>query len=165
MVQSLFYFLAFLSVLSALLVVFSRNAVHSILFLIITFFSIAGQYILMNAQFLGVVQVIVYAGAIMVLFLFVIMMLNLNRETEPQTSNLVKFAGAISGGMLLIVLVASLKGADQIVPANGMDVRTGLISNLGKVLLTDFKLPLEVASLLFLAAMVGAVMLGKKEIE
>jgi NADH-quinone oxidoreductase subunit J len=162
----LFFFLAFLSVLSALMVIISRNAVHSVLYLIITFFAIAGLYILpLQAEFLGVVQAIVYAGAIMVLFLFVIMMLNLNKETEPAaSSNLIKFAGAISGGMLVFLIIASFKGAvhGDIVTSGD---KIGQIQVLGKVLFQQFTLPLEVASLLFLAAMVGAVMLGKKEIQ
>ncbi|MFN7295143.1 MAG: NADH-quinone oxidoreductase subunit J, partial [Bacteroidota bacterium] len=88
----IFYFLSFLAVLSAFMVVYSKNPVHSVLYLIITFFSIAGHYILLNAQFLAAVHVIVYAGAIMVLFLYVIMMLNLNKDTEAQKSNYLKLA-------------------------------------------------------------------------
>src|SRR3972149_2483734 len=103
----LFYFLAFLAVFSALLVVFSKNPVQSVLFLVITFFAIAGHYVLLNAQFLAAVHIIVYAGAIMVLFLFVIMLLNLNKETEPHKSNLVKFAAVIAAGVLLVVLVGA----------------------------------------------------------
>jgi NADH:ubiquinone oxidoreductase subunit 6 (subunit J) len=82
--QILFYFLSVLALGSALMVVISRNPVHSVLWLIATFFAISGHYILMNAQFLGIVNLIVYAGAIMVLFLFVIMLMNLNTETEPK---------------------------------------------------------------------------------
>ena len=80
----LFYFLSALAIGSAILVVVSRNPVHSVLWLIVTFFSISGHYILMNAQFLGIVNLIVYAGAIMVLFLFVVMLMNLNSDSEPQ---------------------------------------------------------------------------------
>src|ERR1017187_10175659 len=94
----LFYFLSFLASLCGLMVVLEKNPVHSVLYLIITFFAIAGHYILLNAQFLAVVHVIVFAGAIMVLFLFVIMLLNLNKETEPHKTNLVKFAAVISAG-------------------------------------------------------------------
>ncbi|PSR56606.1 NADH-quinone oxidoreductase subunit J [Adhaeribacter arboris] len=164
MTGSLFYFLTFLTLIAALGVVFSRNPVYSVLFLILTFFSLSGHYILLNAQFLAAVNVIVYAGAIMVLFLFVIMFLNLNKETEQHKSALVKVAGVISGGMLLIVMVAALKDA----PVEGYNAATfnsqiGLVENLGKVLFKNYLLPFELASVLFLAAMVGAVMLGKKE--
>ena len=165
MIQSVFYFLSFLAVLSALMVVFSRNPVYSVLYLIITFFSIAGHYVLLNAQFLAAVHVIVYAGAIMVLFLYVIMMLNQNRESDPQKSVASKFAAVISGGVFLIVLVGALKGADQLSLQESGSGNAGLIANLGKVLFNQYLLPFEVSSILFLAAMVGAVMLGKNEIK
>jgi NADH-quinone oxidoreductase subunit J len=158
---NLFYFLSFVAILSALLVVFSKSPVYSVLYLIITFFSIAGHYVILNAQFLAVVHVIVYAGAIMVLFLYVIMLLNLNKESEPHKSNLLKFAAAICAGLLMIVMVGSLKGAEQLVQHASSDI--GLVKNLGQVLFTDFLLPFEIASILLLAAMVGAVMLGKSE--
>lgn len=165
MTQYLFYFLSFLSVLSALMVVFSKNAVHSVLYLIITFFSIAGHYILLNAQFLAVVHVIVYAGAIMVLFLYVIMLLNLNKDTEPQTSNISRFAAVIAGGIFLLVLTAGIRSADTLILEGPRRADTGLIENLGQVLFKQYLLPFEVSSLLFLAAMVGAVMLGKNELK
>ena len=95
MTLNLFYFLSFVGVLSALMVVFSKNPVHSVLYLIITFFAIAGHYLLLNAQFLFVTHIIVYAGAIMVLFLYVIMLLNLNNESEPHKSTLLKIAASI----------------------------------------------------------------------
>ncbi len=82
--QVLFFFLSALALGSAVMVVISRNPVHSVLWLIITFFAISGHYFMLNAQFIAIVNIIVYAGAIMVLFLFVIMLMNLNAETEPQ---------------------------------------------------------------------------------
>lgn len=144
------------------MVVFSKNPVHSVLYLVICFFGIAGHYILLNAQFLAAVHIIVYAGAIMVLFLFVIMLLNLNKETEPHKNNWMKFAAVITGGLLALVLIAALKGADKIGKAEQVDDQIGLVKNLGNVLFNQFLLPFEVSSILFLAAMVGAVMLGKK---
>jgi NADH-quinone oxidoreductase subunit J len=159
---NLFYFLSFLAVLSALMVVFSKNPVYSVLYLIITFFTIAGHYVLLDAQFLAVVHVIVYAGAIMVLFLYVIMLLNLNRESEPHKSNILKFAAAICAGLLLVVLVGSLKGTEKLMqqPAQA---QLGYVKNLGEVMFNEFLLPFELTSILLLAAMVGAVMLGKSE--
>ncbi|MBS1486382.1 MAG: NADH-quinone oxidoreductase subunit J [Bacteroidetes bacterium] len=144
-----------------MLVVFSKNPVYSILYLIITFFSIAGHYVLLNAQFLAAVHVIVYAGAIMVLFLYVIMLLNLNKETEPHKSNLAKIAAVICAGTMMVVLVASLRGASQMMPNSGGNI--GLVKNLGKVLFNEFLLPFEISSILLLAAMVGAVMVGKMD--
>ncbi len=161
--QYLFYFLSFLAIISACMVVFSRNPMHSVLYLVITFFAITGHYILMNAQFLAAVNVIVYAGAIMVLFLFVIMLLNLNKETETHKNLISKAAALVAGGILFVVLIGALKGASDVKPVNMPDKNIGLIQNLGQVLFNEFLLPFEVSSLLFLAAMVGAVMIGKKE--
>lgn len=161
----LFYFLAVLVIFSALMVVFSKNPVHSVLYLIVTFFGIAGHYFLLNAQFLAAVHVIVYAGAIMVLFLYVIMMLNLNKEVEPHKPVWIRFAAVIAGGLLMITLVGSLKGAEVIMKASPENTNIGLVENLGKTLFGPFLLPFEISSVLFLAAMVGAVMLGKKEIH
>lgn len=164
MTLNLFYFLSFLAVLSALMVVFSKNPVYSVLYLIITFFAIAGHYVLMKAEFLAVVHLIVYAGAIMVLFLYVIMLLNLNKETEPHKNNILKFAATICSGLLLIVLIGSLKGTELLVKGHISPNSTiGNVKNLGKVLFTDFLLPFEIASILLLAAMVGVVMLAKSE--
>jgi NADH-quinone oxidoreductase subunit J len=157
-----FYFLSFLAVMSAVMVVLSKNPVHSVLYLIITFFCIAGHYVLMNAQFLAAVHVIVYAGAIMVLFLYVIMLLNLNEETEPHKSNIVKITATICGGLLLVILIGSLRGSESLIQGSGSD-SIGLVKNLGKVMFSEFLLPFEVTSILLLAAMVGAVMLGKQE--
>jgi NADH-quinone oxidoreductase subunit J len=160
---NLFYFLSFVAIFSALLVVFSKNAVYSVLYLIITFFAIAGHYVLLNAQFLAAVHVIVYAGAIMVLFLYVIMLLNLNEESEPQKGNLLKFAAAICAGSLMMIMIGALRGSEHIASSVEPDKQIGLVKNLGQVLFTDYLLPFEITSILLLAAMVGAVMLGKPE--
>src|SRR5204862_7431918 len=123
-------FLSFLAVLSALMVVISRNPVHSVLLLIITFFAIAGHYVLLHAQFLAAVHIIVYAGAIMVLFLYVIMMLNLHADVEPHKSAFQKIAAVIAGGLLLIVLTGALKDANPPI-AGATNADYGLIKNLG----------------------------------
>lgn len=162
--KSLFLILGMFAVLSALMVVFTKNPVHSVLYLVLTFFAISGEYILLNAQFIAIVNVIVYAGAIMVLFLFVIMLLNLNKETEPHKNPYLKFAAVITSGLLLVVIVGSLKAADNAI-ATPYQGNKGLIENLADVLFHQFLLPFEVSSILFLAAMVGAVMLGKKDIK
>ena len=162
--QILFWFLSVLALFSAMMVITSRNPVHSVLWLIATFFAISGHYILLNAQFIAVVNIIVYAGAIMVLFLFVIMLMNLNRSTEPQKNRWLRMAGAIAGGCLLLVLVAALKDSglkqQQALVKEG---NIGLIENLGKELFSTYVVPFEIASILFLSAMVGAVVIGKKE--
>jgi NADH-quinone oxidoreductase subunit J len=162
--QILFWGLSILALLSAILVVVSKNPVHSVLWLILVFFAISGHYVLLNAQFLAIVNLIVYAGAIMVLFLFVFMLMNLNADTEPQKNKWLKIAGVVAGGSLLLVLVAALKRADlkgQIAEMN--TGATGLIHNLGMVLFQDYVIPFELSSVLFLSAMVGVVVIGKKD--
>jgi NADH-quinone oxidoreductase subunit J len=164
MAVQLFYFLSALATLSALMVVFSRNPVHSVLYLILMFFCLTGHYILLNAQFLAIVNIIVYAGAIMVLFLFVIMFLNLRKDAEQKQPPLMKFIAVITGGLLLLIIVSVLSKVDMIqAQKTGFNSQIGLVENLGKVLYTEYLLPFELASILFLVAMVGAVMLGKRE--
>ena len=160
----LFWVLSVMSLFSALMVITSKNPMHSVIWLIIVFFAISGHYLLLNAQFLAIVNIIVYAGAIMVLFLYVLMLMDLKKETEPQKNRWLKLAGAVAGGSLLLVLIAALKKADivnQIAETRTGDI--GLIENLGKVLFNDYVVPFEISSILFLSAMVGAVVIGKKE--
>ena len=163
--EFLFYLLGCVALISALMVVFSRNPINSVIYLIVCFLAIAGNYILLNAQFLAVVHIIVYTGAIMVLFLFVIMLLNLNKENEPHKKLITRLAAIISGGLLFVVLIGAAKGVTQIPFNDNFDPEIGLVGRLGKVLFTDYLLPFEVSSVLFLAAMVGAVMLGKKDMK
>lgn len=159
----LFYFLSLVAILSALMVVLSRNPIGSVIHLIICFMAVAGHYILLNAQFLAVVHIIVYTGAIMVLFLFVIMLLNLNRSNEPHKTYLTKISAVVSGGLLFLILLASLRGSSLITAAHPFDGKIGLVKNLGMVLYRDFLIPFEISSVLFISAMVGAVLLGKRD--
>lgn len=161
--MNLFYVVAFLSIFFSLLVIFSKNPVHSVLYLIVTFFTFTIHYILLNAQFLAIVNFIVYMGAIMVLFLFVLMLLNLNEETEPLKPTLLKVAGVVAGMCLLVTLAGSLKALSVSEPVVLQNANLGLVKNLGKVLFNQFLLPFEISSLLLLSAMVGAVLLAKKE--
>ena len=162
--EILFWLLSVMALFGALMVITSRNPVYSVLWLILTFFAISGHYILLNAQFLAVVNIIVYAGAIMVLFLFVIMLMNLSKDMEPARNRWLKLAGAVAGGCLLLVLVAGFRETDldkQMARVGDGDI--GLVKNLGKHLFTTYVVPFEIASILFLSAMVGAVLIGKKE--
>ena len=156
------YFLTALTLLSALMVILSKNPIHSVLYLVFTFFCISGHYVLLNAQFLMVVNIIVYAGAIMVLFLFVIMMLDLRKNLPDSKSNLTKIAGVVTGGTLIVILLAVLR-KNEFAPNPSVDSQIGLVGNLGKVLFNEYLLPFELISILFFVAMVGAVMLGKRE--
>ncbi|MFA6259927.1 MAG: NADH-quinone oxidoreductase subunit J [Bacteroidia bacterium] len=163
MSQIIFLLLSLVTVVTALLVVFAKNPMYSVLSLIACFFTIAGHYILLSAQFLAIVHLIVYAGAIMVLFLFVVMLLNLNAESEPVKSNRLRIAAVISAGLLLLTFLAALKSTMPAVFASPLKADLGSVQQVGQLLFTDFLLPFEVSSILFLSAMIGAVVLAKKE--
>lgn len=159
----LFILLSIMALAGAIMMLVSKNPVHSILWLIIVFFAISGHYVLLNAQFLAIVNIIVYAGAIMVLFLFVVMLMNLNADTEPVKNYRLQLIGVISGGSLLLIMLSALMKIDT---ENLVQLKTGdagLIHNLGKTLFTNYVLPFEISSILFLSAIVGAVVLGKKD--
>jgi NADH-quinone oxidoreductase subunit J len=161
--KELFYIIAAISVISAILVVSARNPINSVIALVVCFLSIAGHYVLLNAQFLAMVHVIVYTGAIMVLFLNIIMYLNLNKETEPRKTLLTRVAAVVAGGTLFLTLLGAVRQGITVAPANAFDGGIGLVRTVGTALFTDFLLPFEVSSVLFLSAMVGVVMLAKKE--
>jgi NADH-quinone oxidoreductase subunit J len=153
-----------LTIGSALMVVISKHPVRSVLYLVLTFFMISANYVLMNAQFLAIVNIIVYAGAIMVLFLFVLMLLNLSKENEPKTSLFIKLASVVTGGLLFIVLIAAFKDGVIVAHSVGIDGNDqGLVQNLGKLLFSKYVVPFEVSSVLFIASMVGAILLAKRE--
>lgn len=163
--QILFFIVAFLAIASAVYFVFARNPLYAILSLIVTMFSISGMYLLLNAQFLFIVQIIVYTGAIMVLFLYILMMLNLNKEDESKKENLPKFIGIVSAGILFIGMLGAYKGLSGKTLAEGnIDYSVGLTKNLGRLLFNEYVLPFELASILILAGIVGAVLIGKKDL-
>lgn len=165
MEQFLFFLTAFLAIASAVSFLAFKNPLYSILSLIVTMFCIAGMYLLVNAQFLFIVQIIVYTGAIMVLFLYILMMLNLNKEDESKKANLPKFIGVFSAGILFIGMLGAYKGlSGKTIAQNGIDHSVGLTKNLGKLLFNEYVLPFELASILILAGIVGAVLIGKKEL-
>ncbi|WP_417429582.1 NADH-quinone oxidoreductase subunit J [Halpernia sp.] len=165
MEQILFFLVAFIACLSAIYFVFGKNPLYSILSLIVTFFSIAGLYILLNAQFLGIVQIIVYAGAIMVLFLYILMMLNLNEGDETKKPGLGKYIAVFSAGILFIGMLGAYKGMTMNhVAGSNINPSAGLTKELGRLLFNEYVLPFELASILILAGIVGAVLIGKKDI-
>jgi NADH-quinone oxidoreductase subunit J len=162
-IQIIFLLLSVMAVGSALMMISSKNPVNSVLWLIVVFFAISGHYILLNAQFLAIVNIIVYAGAIMVLFLFVVMLMNLNAETEPIKNRRLQLIGVTSGGALMLIIISAVSKIDveQLVQINAGD--SGLIKVLGMNLFKNYVLPFEISSVLFLSAMIGAVVIGKKE--
>ena len=163
----IFYFLSAITLSTACLTIYSRNPIHSAIYLVLCFFSIAGHYLLFNAQFLALVHIIVYAGAIMVLFLFTIMLMNLNNEDEVHKPRITRL-GAITVFVLLssalVLIFMYSKPFVGEYPTTGEDFQS--IKKLGTVLLDDkdgFMVPFEFASVLLLVAMIGAVLLSKKE--
>jgi NADH-quinone oxidoreductase subunit J len=169
----LFYLFGALAVAASLAVVLQRNAMHSVLLLIVSFGALAGLYIGLDAPFAAAIQIIIYAGAIMVLFLFVVMLLNAHREDEIATRASVR--GPLrAGAVLAVVLVAELAWALATSGATvGGAAATGAASDaralqsvrgLGAVLFTDYSLAFEVTSILIIVAMIGAVVLAKREL-
>ncbi len=169
MVTVFLYLFGLLAILSALGMIFHKNPVYSALFLVIAFFSLAGIYALLGAQFLSIVQVMVYAGAIMVLFLFVIMLLNLRNEIRlPIGRPFQVIFGVIFGILLLvegflILKASSVSGALGVFPQSRVD-QIGSVEALGTLLFTKYLLPFELASVLLLIGMVGAILLGRKKL-
>ena len=160
----IFYFLSAITLATAFLTIISKNPIHSAIYLVICFFTIAGHYLLFNAQFLAIVHIIVYSGAIMVLFLFTIMLMNLNEQGEPHKKFATKLAAAISFGLVCFVMLAVFIKAMPIIDqykTTGKDFQS--IKVLGKVLLNEYMVPFEFASVLLLVAMIGTVLLSKKE--
>jgi NADH-quinone oxidoreductase subunit J len=159
----LFYFFAAISIVSALCVVGSRSPVNSVISLIVCFLSIAGHYILLNAQFLAMVHTIVYTGAIMVLFLFVIMLLNLNKSTEPRKSLMARAGAMAAGGLFLLTLLGAVRHGLGVARPTGYDGGVGLIRSVGTSLFREFLVPFELSSVLFLSAIIGAIILGQRQ--
>lgn len=161
---TIFLIIAVIAVASAIYTVFARNPLYSILSLIVCFFSIAGLYVLLNAQFLAIVQIMVYTGAIMVLFLYVLMMMNLSKQDESRKKNYLRFIGIFSAGLLLVGILGAYRGLQGSALHPLGDNGVGLTKNLGRLLFNEYVLPFELASVLILASIIGAVLIGKKNI-
>jgi len=159
----LFFIIAAFALVSAIGMVLQKNPVYSVLLLIVTLFAIAGLYVLLNASFIAAVHMIVYAGAIMVLFLFVVMMLDLREDIERiNLKSLPKFITVSAVGILFVemAMVISLSfGAMS--PLNNQVADTPAVGNL---LFTKYLLPFEVASVLLLAAIIGTVIIARKKL-
>ncbi|HNQ72304.1 MAG TPA: NADH-quinone oxidoreductase subunit J [Verrucomicrobiota bacterium] len=143
---------------------FSRNPVTSAMFLVLTIISLAGLFVLLHAFFLAAVQVIVYAGAVMVLFLFVIMLLDLEEEERRKIKLAGLVAGLVSVGAIVVIFVRSLLATK---PGSNLPSPTteGDTAALGKLLFTNYLLPFEIVSILLLVAMVGVILLSKKDLK
>ena len=161
----LFYVFAALTLLCAVLVIanpFSRSPVTSAMFLVLTIISMSGLFVLLHAFFLAAVQILVYAGAVMVLFLFVIMLLDLKEEARRKIKFFGLIAGLVSVGVVVSIFVKSLA---SVKPTATEPTLEGDTIALGKLLFTQYTLPFEIVSVLLLVAMIGVILLSKKKLE
>jgi len=166
--ESIFFFVvAAVTVLSSILVVTCKNPINSALSLVMTFFCLATFYVMLDSPFMAATQVIVYAGAIMVLIVFVIMLLNVKAESGKRSSHAVLAGSSIGVFVLFLTCWFLIKGSLTGV-TGAMDhaqvIKYGHVELIGKALFTDFLLPFEITSLLLLVAIIGAVILAKKKI-
>ncbi len=165
----LFYTFGAIAVISAILVITRHNVVHSAAFLGATLFAVAGIFLTLHAEFLAGVQVIVYVGGILVLFVFVIMLISVDRSIHERQYNRQWTISLITSGILIVEIVYGLyRGKDSLVlpaivpPAPAVAVAAGNSEQVGIALYTSYLLPFEIASILLLVAIVGAVVLAKK---
>jgi NADH-quinone oxidoreductase subunit J len=164
-----FYTIAAFILGFAVLVVTTKDTVHSVLFLVLDFLFVAALYVMLSAQFLAVIQVLVYAGGIVVLYLFVVMLVNLKRppEAHQDPHRMSKLGLGLAAAVLveLAVIVASgyARAAGPTVPAAALPV-TGNTEQVGWLLYTSYLIPFEIASMLLLVAMIGAIVLAKREL-
>jgi len=166
---ALFTVLAVVTVITAILVIVQRNPVASAIYLIITLFSLAGVYLLLNAQFIAIIQVLVYAGAIMVLFLFVIMLLNLEKEKRLITRHRLQKVLGVFLGIILLALIGMIFNSVLLEGSKGKfpPEKVAALGNtevVARLLFTDYLLPFEITSVLLLVAIIGAIVLAKRQI-
>lgn len=158
----LFWVLAILSIASGLAVILNKNPMYSVLLLVVNFFCIGGLYLTLQAEFLAVVQIIVYAGAIMVLFLFVIMLLNLGSEKSlEQGFDVKKGLAFILGGAFFAELLVAMKDFKALNTPSAT-FQYGKVEKIGLELMTQYVYPFEMISVILLAALVGALLIAKK---
>ncbi|ADO69448.1 NADH-quinone oxidoreductase subunit J family protein [Stigmatella aurantiaca] len=163
--QALFGAFAFLTLFSAAVVIFAKSPIHSAMALVSTFFFLAGIYVLLWAHTLAVMQVLVYAGAIMVLFLFVIMLLNLGEEPPGPRLTLTRIIGGATALGLFAALAITLERLPSTVADLGAQAQTfGTLETIGKAIFSSWLFPFEAVSLLLLVSMVGSVVVAKSRI-
>lgn len=167
MITYFFIFLVILAIGSALAVITNRNTVNSALFLVINMVSLAGLFLILQAQFLAVIQILIYAGAIMVLFLFVIMLLNVDDEESLFTKFRVKyFIAFIFGAAVLAQILYAIGGSAQLLPQlSTAMVDIGSVEMIGKVMFSEYLLPFEITGVLLTAAVVGGLLIAQYTIK
>jgi NADH-quinone oxidoreductase subunit J len=160
-----FYFLSALAVISGVFVITRRNAVHSALALIVTLLAVSGLYLMLYAPFVAGVQIIVYAGGIMVLFLFVIMLVNLERTVKEHQFNRIWPAGVLAAAALLGLFVSVYVKGKTLFPERDIPLpEASNTQQIGVMLYGNYMFAFEIASLLLLVAILGAVIMAKKRI-
>jgi NADH-quinone oxidoreductase subunit J len=161
MAQFLFFLLATICIGAVLGMIISKDQAYNALFLIVAFVCTGGLFGLLDAPFIAAVQIIIYAGAIMILFIFVVMMINLRKGLEPEKKKWTLYFAVIVAAVLVLELVLTLKGALE--PAGSSSVaELGSPTDLGRLLFTKYLYPFEITSILIIAALVGAIVLVKK---
>lgn len=164
MITIIFYILAAMTLGSAMMTVLSKNPVTSAVYMIVCFFTIAGHMLMIDAQFLALVQILVYSGAVMVLVLFTLMLMNLSEGHEPKKKVMSRVAAVISAGLAMIVMLAVLiRGEAVVAEAQASGVEFSSAHLIGDVLMNEYLLPFEFVSILLITAMIGAVLISKKE--
>ncbi|MEN9918054.1 MAG: hypothetical protein RL662_490 [Bacteroidota bacterium] len=164
MITIIFYILATITLGTAALTVLSKHPVHSAVYMIVCFFTIAGHFLMLNAQFLSVVHIIVYTGAIMILLLFTLMLMNLNEEHEPKKSVASRIAAVTAACLTgLVLLAVSIKANTMMETYNVENIDYQSVKVIGQVLLEEYLVPFEFASILLIASMIGAVLISKRE--
>ena len=164
MADSLFYIFAALTLICGAFVIINKNPINSAMCLVLSIGSMAGLFVLLNAYFLGAVQVLVYAGAVMVLFLFVIMLLDLKEEQRRKMNLFGAITGVISVAAIGFIFYKALRDGGSSLPNSSPGAVGGTVE-LGKLLFTDYLLPFEILSILLLVAMVGTILLSKKDLK
>jgi NADH-quinone oxidoreductase subunit J len=166
MAHLVFFYFAGVIAVTAVLVVALRNPIYSALSLLIMFFHVAGLYVTLHAEFLAAVQVIVYAGAILVLYLFVVMLLNVKREDRYHSQ--LPVAGFLGLTILTELVLLTISRGTAALPVSdrsgGVESAAGNTETLGEVLYSTYLFPFEVASLILLVAMIGAIILAKRDL-
>ena len=165
--QAIFLALAFITVASAVMVITRKEIVHSAMFLILSFFGVAGLYVQLKAQFLAAVQILVYAGGIMVLYLFVILLVNQRAIEKSKHSKEFKVVATVVGIFLFLEFILIFLGATYRHGVSEKAAETSIMGNteqIGTVLYTKFLFPFELVSLVLLVAMIGAIVLSKRKI-
>lgn len=161
--QFIFIFLSTLTLAAALGVIISKKPLNSILWMMVVCFTLTGHFILMNAQFMAIVNLIVFAGAIPALFIIVVVFINFKKLSRSANPIYLKVAGVLSALVLMILLITAVAGADNSKTLLRKGTGVGLTENLGKLMFHKYVIPFEIISLVFLSAVIGVIIISRKD--